>query len=36
MKIEKLIIQNLNSIEEAEIDFINSVLANEQIGRAHV
>ena len=31
MKIEKLIIQNLNSIEEAEIDFINSVLANEPL-----
>lgn len=31
MKIEKLIIQNLNSIEEAEIDFTNSVLSNEPL-----
>ena len=31
MKIEKLIIQNLNSIEEAEIDFVNSVLAKEPL-----
>ncbi len=31
MKIKKLIIQNLNSIEEAEIDFANSILKNEPI-----
>lgn len=31
MKIEKLIIQNLNSIEEAEIDFSKGVLAQEPL-----
>ena len=31
MKIEKLIIQNLNSIEYAEIDFANGVLAKEPL-----
>lgn len=31
MKIEKLIIQNLNSIEYAEIDFANGVLAKESL-----
>ena len=31
MKIEKLIIQNLNSIEYAEIDFTNGILAKEPI-----
>ena len=31
MKIEKLIIQNLNSIEHAEIDFANGVLAKEPL-----
>ena len=31
MKIEKLIIQNLNSIEYAEIDFANGILAKEPL-----
>ena len=31
MKIEKLIIQNLNSIEDAEIDFANGILAKEPL-----
>ena len=31
MKIEKLIIQNLNSIEYAEIDFANGILAQEPL-----
>lgn len=31
MKIEKLIIRNLNSIEEAEIDFANGILAKEPL-----
>ena len=31
MKIEKLIIQNLNSIEKAEIDFSTGILSNESL-----
>lgn len=31
MKIEKLIIQNLNSIEKAEIDFSRGILSNESL-----
>lgn len=31
MKIEKIVIQNLNSIEEAEIDFKDSILAKEPL-----
>ncbi len=31
MKIEKLIIQNLNSIEKAEIDFSTEILSNESL-----
>lgn len=31
MKIEKIVIQNLNSIEEAEIDFSSSILAKEPL-----
>ena len=31
MKIEKIIIENINSIEKAEINFSDGVLANEPL-----